>query len=144
MLDNVSTMFCVCWDVSYKPRARAPLRHSSFWEAKMFLPRSHTSLNVHTACAQYEMRWNQSSWWRPLCILTRSVTLCPANTRRLPNVGLMLVHCRRRCANIDPTLADVLFLLGTHMPNQDPSTSLTKWHQCWFNVGPPSPTLAHH
>ena len=29
---------------------------------------------------------------------------CRSNTRRLPNAGLMLAHCPRRCANISPVL----------------------------------------
>ena len=43
----------------------------------------------------------------PLCLHT-SFTLCPADTRRWTNVGLMLVQRRRRWASLKPALVQCL------------------------------------
>ena len=68
--------------------------------------------------------------------------LSPANARRLPNVGSVLVQRRRRWANIEPTLGERLVFAG-------PCTMCTPCKhetlsQCWIDVGSASQTVGQY
>ena len=58
--------------------------------------------------------------------------------RRWHNVGLMLCESRRRWANIKPTIHQCLVFTEREFLSSKHERS----KQCWFNVGPPSATLA--
>ena len=55
------------------------------------------------------------------------ITLTPANMRRWPNVGLLLVQRRRRWANSKPTLGQRLIFAGTAPCIQPAITKKNNW-----------------
>ena len=65
---------------------------------------------------------------------------CPANTRRWPNVGLLLDQRRRRWVNIKPTLCQRLVFVKCP-PSCHCSATLD---QNWENFGLLSETIAQH
>ena len=60
----------------------------------------------------------------------------PANTRRWPNVGVLLVHRLRRWTNTTPTLGQPLVFAGGLSLQCGVTTRNEAFTQCWFNDGP--------
>ena len=72
----------------------------------------------------------------------------PANTRTSANAGSMLAYRRRRCANLEPALAQSAVFVKSHFLLSTGTwwtpSKHGKFTQCCFNAGPPSSALAQH